>query len=55
MVYLRNIDFNLLLYPCSIAAMAGAAGEYLGDPTALSTGTLTAVYLATFIGGMCSQ
>jgi len=35
-----------------IAAMAGAAGEYLGDPTALSTGTLTAVYLATFIGGV---
>jgi H+-translocating NAD(P) transhydrogenase len=34
-----------------LAAMAGAAGEFLGS-TDLSTGTLAAVYLATFIGGV---
>jgi len=35
-----------------IAAMSGAAGEFLGDPTGLPTGTMTAIYLATFIGGV---
>ena len=35
-----------------IAAMAGAAGEYLGNAGNLGAGTLTAVYLATFIGGI---
>lgn len=35
-----------------IAAMAGAAGEYLGNAGNLGVGTLTAVYLATFIGGI---
>lgn len=34
-----------------LAAMAGAAGEYLGS-TDLATGTLAAIYLATFIGGV---
>ena len=32
--------------------MAGAAGEYLADPSGLSIGTMTAIYLATFIGGI---
>eukprot|EP00555_Chaetoceros_dichaeta_P004244 CAMPEP_0198261904 /NCGR_PEP_ID=MMETSP1447-20131203/10522_1 /TAXON_ID=420782 /ORGANISM="Chaetoceros dichaeta, Strain CCMP1751" /LENGTH=1137 /DNA_ID=CAMNT_0043949961 /DNA_START=117 /DNA_END=3530 /DNA_ORIENTATION=+ len=35
-----------------IAAMAGAAGEYLGNAGDLGVGTLTAIYLATFIGGI---
>ena len=35
-----------------IAAMAGAAGEYLGNQGDLATGTLAAIYLATFIGGV---
>merc|ERR1711957_599141 len=35
-----------------IAAMAGAAGEYLGNAGDLGSGTLAAVYLATFIGGI---
>lgn len=35
-----------------IAAMAGAAGEYLGNAGSLDTGTLTAIYLAVFIGGI---
>jgi len=34
-----------------LAAMAGAAGEYLGHDN-LDIGTLAAVYLATFIGGI---
>eukprot|EP00545_Synedropsis_sp_CCMP1620_P013199 CAMPEP_0119004496 /NCGR_PEP_ID=MMETSP1176-20130426/1171_1 /TAXON_ID=265551 /ORGANISM="Synedropsis recta cf, Strain CCMP1620" /LENGTH=1177 /DNA_ID=CAMNT_0006956203 /DNA_START=406 /DNA_END=3939 /DNA_ORIENTATION=- len=34
-----------------MAAMAGAAGEFLGN-TGLDGGTLSAVYLATFIGGI---
>jgi H+-translocating NAD(P) transhydrogenase len=34
-----------------LAAMAGAAGEFLGS-TDLGAGTLAAVYLATFIGGV---
>jgi H+-translocating NAD(P) transhydrogenase len=34
-----------------LAAMAGAAGEFLGS-TDLETGTLGAIYLATFIGGV---
>eukprot|EP00536_Pseudo-nitzschia_multiseries_P018046 jgi/Psemu1/328717/estExt_fgenesh1_pg.C_20840002 len=35
-----------------IAAMAGAAGEYLGNSGALQVGTLASIYLATFIGGV---
>jgi len=35
-----------------LAAMAGAAGEYLGHAGTLDGGTLAAVYLATFIGGV---
>lgn len=35
-----------------LAAMAGAAGEYLGNSGALDAGTLSAIYLATFIGGI---
>lgn len=34
-----------------LAAMAGAAGEFLGSP-GLDSGTLATVYLATFIGGV---
>ena len=35
-----------------LAAMAGAAGEYLGNAGNLDAGTLTAIYLAVFIGGI---
>lgn len=35
-----------------IAAMAGAAGEYLGNVGNLDAGTLSAIYLATFIGAI---
>ena len=35
-----------------IAAMAGAAGEYLGNAGDLGAGTLSAIYLAIFIGGI---
>lgn len=35
-----------------LAAMAGAAGEFLSDSSELSTGTLSAIYLATLIGGV---
>jgi len=35
-----------------IAAMAGAAGEYFGNVGDLGLGTLSAIYLATFIGGI---
>jgi len=35
-----------------IAAMTGAAGEYLGHAGSLDMGTLTSVYLATLIGGI---
>jgi NAD(P) transhydrogenase len=35
-----------------IAAMAGAAGEFLGGSGDLAGGTLGAIYLATFIGGV---
>ena len=35
-----------------IAAMAGAAGEYLGNVGDLTAGTLSAIYLAIFIGGI---
>jgi NAD(P) transhydrogenase len=35
-----------------LAAMAGAAGEYLGNAGDLTGGTLSAIYLATFIGGV---
>eukprot|EP00544_Gedaniella_sp_CCMP2646_P015719 CAMPEP_0202482952 /NCGR_PEP_ID=MMETSP1361-20130828/2298_1 /ASSEMBLY_ACC=CAM_ASM_000849 /TAXON_ID=210615 /ORGANISM="Staurosira complex sp., Strain CCMP2646" /LENGTH=1116 /DNA_ID=CAMNT_0049111045 /DNA_START=12 /DNA_END=3362 /DNA_ORIENTATION=- len=35
-----------------LAAMAGAAGEYLSNSGALDAGTLSAIYLATFIGGI---
>lgn len=35
-----------------IAAMAGAAGEYLGNAGGIDQGTLSAIYLATFIGGV---
>lgn len=35
-----------------LAAMAGAAGEYLGNSGDLTTGTLASIYLATFIGGV---
>lgn len=40
--------------PCllGIAAMAGAAGEYLGNVGNLDAGTLGAIYLAVFIGGV---
>lgn len=34
-----------------MAAMAGAAGEWLGNVGELDTGTMSAIYLATFIGG----
>ena len=36
-----------------LAAMAGAAGEFLAaDPSGLAAGTLSAIYLATLIGGV---
>ena len=35
-----------------VAAMAGAAGEYLGNAGNLDAGTLAAIYLAVFIGGI---
>ncbi len=35
-----------------LAAMAGAAGEYLGSDGHLATGILSSIYLATFIGGV---
>jgi len=35
-----------------IAAMAGAGGEYFANSGDLEIGTLTAIYLATFIGGI---
>jgi len=35
-----------------IAAMAGAAGEYLGNVGDLDAGTLSAIYLAVFIGAI---
>lgn len=35
-----------------LAAMAGAAGEYFGASEGLMAGTLSAIYLATFIGGV---
>lgn len=35
-----------------IAAMAGAAGEWLGNVGELDGGTMSAIYLATFIGGI---
>lgn len=35
-----------------LAAMAGAAGEFLGNSGNLAIGTLTSIYLATFIGGV---
>jgi NAD(P) transhydrogenase len=35
-----------------LAAMAGAAGELLGNGGDLASGTLSAIYLATFIGGV---
>ena len=35
-----------------IAAMAGAAGEFLGSSGDLAIGTLSSIYLATFIGGV---
>jgi NAD(P) transhydrogenase len=35
-----------------LAAMAGAAGEYLGHSGHLAVGTLASIYLATFIGGV---
>ena len=35
-----------------LAAMAGAAGEYFGNSGALESGTLSAIYLATLIGGI---
>jgi H+-translocating NAD(P) transhydrogenase len=35
-----------------IAAMAGAAGEFLGSSGSLDIGTLSAIYLATLIGGV---
>jgi NAD(P) transhydrogenase len=35
-----------------LAAMAGAAGEYLSNTGNIDTGTLTAIYLATFVGGI---
>jgi len=35
-----------------LAAMAGAAGEYFLHPSGLDAGTMSAIYLATFIGGI---
>lgn len=35
-----------------IAAMTGAAGEFLGNSGSLDIGTLVAIYLATLIGGV---
>jgi H+-translocating NAD(P) transhydrogenase len=35
-----------------LAAMAGAAGEFLSYPGGLDIGTLATIYLATFIGGV---
>ena len=35
-----------------LAAMAGAAGEFFGSGDTMEMGTLVAVYLATFIGGI---
>ena len=35
-----------------VAAMAGAAGEFLGNAGRLDAGTLTAIYSAVFIGGI---
>jgi NAD(P) transhydrogenase len=35
-----------------LAAMSGAAGEYLAHAGSLDVGTLLPIYLATFIGGV---
>lgn len=35
-----------------LAAMSGAAGEFLANSGDLATGTLSSIYLATFIGGV---
>lgn len=35
-----------------LAAMAGAAGEFFANGGALDAGTMSAIYLATFIGGV---
>ncbi len=44
---------SILFLPLvGIAAMAGAAGEYLGNVGELDAGTLSAIYLAVFIGGV---
>lgn len=49
---LTNISFSSSLSSVGIAAMAGAAGEYLGNAGDLDAGTLSAIYLAVFIGGV---
>jgi NAD(P) transhydrogenase len=53
-VYFLPCSFShfLLLFPVGIAAMAGAAGEFLGNVGELDVGTLSAIYLAVFIGGI---
>ena len=35
-----------------LAAMAGAAGEFFASGSVLDLGTMSAIYLATFIGGV---
>ena len=53
-VYFLPCSFShfLLLFTVGIAAMAGAAGEFLGNVGELDVGTLSATYLAVFIGGI---
>ena len=36
----------------SLSLMAGEAGEYFGNVGDLKAGTLSAIYLAVFIGGI---
>ena len=50
---LMLIEYHICVsYQTGIAAMAGAAGEYLGNVGDLDAGTLSAIYLAVFIGAI---
>ena len=49
---LTHDSIPLYLFQVGIAAMAGAAGEFLSNVGDLDAGTLGAIYLAVFIGGI---
>lgn len=48
-LYLQVAAFHSLV---GLAAMAGAAGEFFASSSDLAAGTMAAIYLATFIGGV---